>query len=115
MSLFAGLFRAALIALPIVAVTHAASAEGKAPPQKIAILDSNVASYLPLYVGIEQGFFAAHDLEVEHKVVANASYTIAGLTSGSAQIGGASPFPVLQAVEAGVDLVALATVRRRMI
>ena len=58
----------------------------------------------PIFVAIEEGFFAKRGLEVEMQP-GNGSVMIAGLSSNSLQISNPTVPTFLQAVDAGLDLV----------
>jgi NitT/TauT family transport system substrate-binding protein len=92
------------VALVIVVLTTPASA---ATP--IKFLYTTTASYLPLFVAEDQGFFASRGLDVELATVPNATYSTAALMSGSAQVATITPLVTLQADEAGLDLVMIAS------
>jgi NitT/TauT family transport system substrate-binding protein len=59
------------------------------------------------FVAKEQGFFAAHDLDVELKALRGGSVIVPGLVVGEIQIGTLAPPVFLQAVDGGIDLTAL--------
>src|SRR3954468_18606678 len=58
----------------------------------------------PIFVAIEEGFFAKRGLEVEMQP-GNGSVKIAGLSSNSLQISNPTVPTFLHAVDAGLDLV----------
>jgi NitT/TauT family transport system substrate-binding protein len=67
-----------------------------------------IVDELPMYVGVDQGFFKKRDLDVSGIVVANQGVLISSLASGSAELGSSVLVSMLPAVEAGIPLVAVA-------
>lgn len=67
-----------------------------------------IVDELPLYVGIDQGFFKKRDLDVTATPVANQGVLISALQSGSAEIGTSVLVSMLPAQEAGIKLAAIA-------
>ena len=61
-----------------------------------------------VFIAKDQGFFAKHGLDVDLLLIALNSNMPAALMGGSIQIGGPTPTVMLQAVEGGIDLVAVA-------
>ncbi len=78
----------------------------RAEPLRLAITNSGI--YLSAFVAQENGYFAAHGLDVTIEPVVITSTMPAALMSGSVQIAGPSTPVFLQAVDGGIDLVALA-------
>jgi NitT/TauT family transport system substrate-binding protein len=76
---------------------------------KIALLFSPTTGLLPSYVAKDQGIFAKHGLDVELTLLVNQGSVVAALVSGSVQIGTPSALAVLQAADAGLDVVFLAS------
>jgi NitT/TauT family transport system substrate-binding protein len=68
-----------------------------------------IVDELPLYVGIDQGFFKKRDLDVTGTPVANQGVLISALQSGSAEMGSSVLVSMLPAQEAGIALAAVAT------
>ena len=66
-----------------------------------------VVDFATLFIGVEEGFFKKRGLEVEPKFIPLNSTIPAALQSDSLQIGGPTPSVFLQAVDGGLDLVAL--------
>jgi ABC-type nitrate/sulfonate/bicarbonate transport system substrate-binding protein len=60
-----------------------------------------IVDELPLYVGIDQGFFKKRDLDVTGTPVANQGVLISALQSGSAEMGSSVLVSMLPAQEAG--------------
>lgn len=67
-----------------------------------------IVDELPMYVGVDQGFFKKRDLDVSGIVVANQGVLISSLASGSAELGSSVLVSMLPAVEAGIALAAVA-------
>ena len=78
-----------------------------AGPIPLNVVYMPVIDSLPLFVAQDQGFFSKHDLNVTMTGVANQSVVVSSLASGSAQIGTAITAVLLQADEAGLNLVVL--------
>ena len=68
-----------------------------------------IVDELPLYVGVDQGFFKKRDLDVSLIPVANQGVLISSLASGSAEMGSSVLVSMLPAQEAGIALAAVAT------
>jgi NitT/TauT family transport system substrate-binding protein len=68
-----------------------------------------IVDELPLYVGVDQGFFKKRDLDVSLIPVANQGVLISSLASGSAEMGSSVLVSMLPAQEAGIKLAAVAT------
>ena len=80
-----------------------------APAQtRISIGFTPNAEAATAFVAKEKGFFARRGLDVELVPVAINSTLPAALMSGSIQIGGTTPTVFIQAVDGGLDLVAVA-------
>ena len=92
---------AALLALTLG--SPAAWAEGT--PLKIGY--SPIGEFLPAFVAKDQGIFARHGLDVEFVSVALNSNIPAALMSKSVDVGGPNVAVFLQAVDGGLDLVAV--------
>jgi NitT/TauT family transport system substrate-binding protein len=75
---------------------------------KIALLFAPTTGLLPSYVAKDQGIFEKHGLDVELTLLVNQGSVVAALVSGSVQIGTPSALAVLQAADAGLDVVFLA-------
>ena len=74
---------------------------------KIVFGFTAVVDFASLFVAVEEGFFKTRNLEVEPKFIPLNSTIPAALQSDSLQVGGPTPSVFLQAVEGGLDLVAL--------
>ena len=68
-----------------------------------------IVDELPLYVGVDQGFFKKRDLDISLIPVANQGVLISSLASGSAEMGSSVLVSMLPAQEAGISLAAVAT------
>ena len=66
-----------------------------------------IADALPVFIAHERGLFARHGLDVT-MVAGNGATIPAVLVSGTAQIGQMPPTTLLEAAQAGIDLVAVA-------
>ncbi len=75
---------------------------------QIRVLFIPIVDVLPLYVGVDQGFFKKRDLDVSLTPVANQGVLISGLQSGSAEMGSSVLVSMLPAQEAGISLAAVA-------
>lgn len=87
---------AVLIATPVAAAT------------KVRVMYTAVSGYSASYVAKDQGFFEKRGLDVELIPAAHGGAIIAGVVSGSVEVGTPTPTVFLQAVEGGLDQVALA-------
>jgi NitT/TauT family transport system substrate-binding protein len=79
-----------------------------AAQSKIAIGHTPIGEVDALYVGIEQGYFGKHGLDVELMSSGINTTLAAALVGGSVQIAAPSPTVLLQAVDGGLDLVGIA-------
>jgi NitT/TauT family transport system substrate-binding protein len=81
-----------------------------APPEtsRLTITITSASNFIAGFVAIDQGMFAAHGLDVTMTPLAEGSAVIASVVSGSAQLGGPTTALYLQAVDSGLDLVAVA-------
>lgn len=98
-----GIFRLALLLLGLVA--SGACAQGVT---RVSIGYTASTDSVGLFVAQEQGFFKNHGLDVTLQQISLNSLLPAALQSDSVQIAGPSVSVVLQAVENGLDLVAIA-------
>ena len=89
--------------LLLIALTPAGA---RAEALRLAITNSGI--YLSAFVAQENGYFAAHGLDVTIEPVVITSTMPAALMSDSVEIAGPSTPVFLQAVDGGIDLVALA-------
>ncbi len=91
------------MALAGVLLSGAASAQ-----TKINLMYTAVSAYGAAFVAKDQGFFAKRGLDVDLTMTTNGSLIMAAIMSGSIQIGTPTPTVFLQAIDGGVDGVALA-------
>lgn len=77
-----------------------------APPVLLGY--SAVTDFAPIFVAATEGFFRQRKLDIELRFVPVNSTIPAALQSDALQIGGPTPSGFLQAVEGGLDLVAIA-------
>lgn len=75
---------------------------------KIRLMYTAVTGYAASYVAKDQGFFEKRGLDVELILAAHGGAIIAGVVSGSAEVGTPTPTVFLQAIDGGLDQVALA-------
>ena len=92
------------LALAGLAAVTAAQAQ-----TKIVIGYTAVPDFAAAFIAKERGFFAKRRLDVELQLITLTSNVPAAVLSGSVQIGGTTPPVLLQAVDGGLDLVALAS------
>ena len=79
-----------------------------AAPVRVNVGYTNTISCAGLFIAADQGFFARRGLAVNLVLIALNSTIPAALVGGSVQIGAATPPVLLQAVDGGLDLVAVA-------
>lgn len=96
---------AALLALPTWPALHARAQTQTQTP--ISYGYSAVSDFATVFVGVEQGLFQRRGLALQPTFIPLNPTIIPGLQSGSLQIGGPTPTGLLQAVDAGLDLVVL--------
>ncbi|MDB5406083.1 MAG: hypothetical protein JWL84_995 [Rhodospirillales bacterium] len=96
------------LTLAATALAALLTAPAASAATKIALLFAPTTGLLPSYVAKDQGIFAKHGLDVELTLLVNQGSVVAALVSGSVQIGTPSALAVLQAVDAGLDVVFLA-------
>jgi NitT/TauT family transport system substrate-binding protein len=78
--------------------------------ETIRIGYSNIAGdELPVWVALDQGYFARHGLNVDAQLLSGGANTVAGLLSGQIQIAQAGGSEALNASANGADLVVVAT------
>jgi NitT/TauT family transport system substrate-binding protein len=76
---------------------------------KITIGYTAVPDFAAAFIAKEQGFFAKHQLDVTLQQLPLTSNVPPALVSNSIQIGGTTPPVLLQAIDSGLDLVAVGT------
>ena len=92
----------------VVAAALALWCAGIAVAQPIQVGYTASADFFPLFIAREEGFFAKRGLDVEPVLLTLNSVIPQALMANSLQIGGATPSVFLQAVDGGIDLVAIA-------
>jgi ABC-type taurine transport system substrate-binding protein len=95
---------ARLVVAAALALAHAAVAMA----EPIHVGYTAVGDFFPLFIAKEEGFFAKRGLDVEPVLVPLNPIIPQALMANSLQIGGATPSIFLQAVDGGIDLVAIA-------
>jgi NitT/TauT family transport system substrate-binding protein len=106
-----GNLRSALIgAVGIVGLLASAGAQAQT---KITVGYTAAGEFLPVFVAKEKGLFEKRGLDVTLTRVALASTVPAALISNSVQIGTGTGPGLLQAVEGGLDLVAVSAAARQ--
>ena len=91
---------AACIALATVTAAEAAT--------KVRVMYTAVAPYASAFIAKDQGFFEKRGLDVELILAANGSVIVAGVVSGNVEVGTPTPTVFLQAVDSGLDQIAIA-------
>jgi len=81
---------------------------GPARAEPVVLGYTAVNEYMAAFVAAEQGFFAAHGVEVSLQMLPNGGVIPPGLVSNTLQIGGITAPLLLQAVSGGLDLVLIA-------
>ncbi|PCH98270.1 MAG: metal ABC transporter substrate-binding protein, partial [Rhodobacteraceae bacterium] len=85
-----------------------AVAIGLAPPAMaqtdVTLMYTATAPFVAAFVAKDQGFFEKNGINVTMQLGQNGSVVLAGVVSGSAQVGIPTPTVVFQAVENGLDL-----------
>lgn len=101
----------ALIAaiLPALASVRAVA---QPPLLKLELGTLNAHDFDPAFVALDRGFFAQHGLDVTITRIASVGNVPPALFSNSVNIAPASPVALLQAAEAGLDLVGIAGAAR---
>ncbi len=100
-------FCAALsLALGISSSTPATAQTGKAPV-KITLGYTPVAETVAAYAALKEGYFKANGLDVNFLLVNNSAILANSLVAGSIDIASMTPSVFLQAVDNGIDLVAV--------
>lgn len=96
--------RAIILALSLLAFVVAPAAAAT----KVRVMYTAVSGYSSAYIAKDQGFFEKRDLDVELILAPQGGAIIEGLVSGSAEIGTPTPTVFLQALDSGLDQVAIA-------
>jgi NitT/TauT family transport system substrate-binding protein len=79
-----------------------------AAPVQLSVGYTNTISCTGLFIAADQGLFTKRGLDVRLVLIALNSTIPSALVGGSVQIGSATPTVLLQAVDGGLDLVAVA-------
>lgn len=90
----------------VLALTPTAPAVAQAPT-KIRVGVQPISDYVTAYVAKDAGIFAKHGLDAEVQNIALSTLVTAGLVSGNLDIATPSAVDFLQAVDGGLDLVAI--------
>jgi NitT/TauT family transport system substrate-binding protein len=93
---------AAALSLAALSVVTGASAD-----TKIRVGQTPAASLAASYLAQEKGFYAKRGIEVELQVINLNSNVPPALVAGSSDIAGAATTVLLQAIDSGIDLVAV--------
>lgn len=91
-----------LFATALIPTAHAAS------PTKIVVSYTATPEFGAIFVAKEEGYFDKHGLDVTLQLIPVSPNVPAAVVSESVQIGGTTPPILLQAVDSGLDLVAVA-------
>jgi NitT/TauT family transport system substrate-binding protein len=76
--------------------------------QKLKMLYTTVTGFTAAYVAQEQGFFKKHGVDMEFVVTNSSGNNPPAMVSGSVQVGGPTMPTILQANDAGLDIVVFA-------
>ena len=98
--------------IALIIVIHVTGAQ--AAPTRLDVGIAVATDMLPIYVALDEGFFAAHGLDVNATKLAVPSVGPVSLMSGGLQIAMANAPILLQAVEGGLDLVAVSAASRHV-
>jgi NitT/TauT family transport system substrate-binding protein len=79
---------------------------------KIKLLYTASPPFLASFVAQDQGFFGKRGLDLELELVATGGTIVPAMVGGSAQIGGPTATVLLQANEAGLEVLALAAAEK---
>ena len=97
------------IAVAIAATVLAWSGTSAAQEvQKIKMLYTTVTGFTAAYVAQEQGFFKKHGVDMEFVVTNSSGNNPPAMVSGSVQVGGPTMPTILEANDAGLDIVVFA-------
>lgn len=101
------IIRTAIVAAAALSL-HAIAADGAAAADKIVIGCTATTDCASAAVAVDEGIFKKNGLDAEMQLIGLNSNIPAALLSNSIQIGGPTPSVFLQAVDGGLDLVAVA-------
>jgi NitT/TauT family transport system substrate-binding protein len=91
-----------------LAISGIAAGGPAAAQQKIKMMYTAVNGFSAAYVAQEQGFFKKHGVDVEFILTPSSGNNPPALVSGSVQLAGPTMTTLLQANDAGLDLVVIA-------
>ena len=97
------IWQAACFGLALIGSTASHAAE------KVTIMYTATAPYMASFIAKEQGFFAKRGIDADFQLAANGSVIVSALVAGSVQVGTPTPSVFVQAVDNGIDVVALAS------
>lgn len=70
----------------------------------VTMLYTATTGFMTAWVATDKGFFAAEGIDVDLQLAQNGSVIVAGIVSGSAQVGLPTPTVALQAIDNGLEL-----------
>ena len=97
------------IALLLTLLLGFGAANSAAGSEKLTLLYSPTTGLMPSYIAKDHGIFEKHGLDVDLLLLTNQGAVISALMGGSAQIVTPSALAVIQAQEAGLDVVFVAS------
>jgi NitT/TauT family transport system substrate-binding protein len=77
--------------------------------EKLSVLFAPTTGLMPSYTAKDEGIFERHGLDVDLALLTNQGAVISALIAGTAQIGTPSALAVIQANDAGLDMVFVAS------
>lgn len=95
-------------ALSLVATLPLAASLRAQPRTRITYGYTPVTDFASVFVAADQGYFSARGIDIELKLIPLNSTIPAAIEAGSLQLGGPTPSVFLQAVDGGLDQVAVA-------
>ena len=96
------------LGIAIAGLALLAPLAGQAETLRVGNPSPQAFSFIPIDVGLDQGIFKKHGLDAEMVLIGINSNIPAAILSNSIQIGGPTSTVFLQAVDGGLDLVAVA-------
>ena len=106
--------RTLLLSGAVAAISAASAALPATAQTKINVAHVFANDFLPMFMAKENGCFAKRNLDVTLTLIPIINNIPATIIAGSTQIGVTTPTVMLQAVENGLDLVAVAGSSRMM-
>jgi len=92
----------------VLALTIAITlAHGAAAQTKVKFGFTGLSDIVPVFAAKEEGIFARHGIDAELQLLNNGAVITAGLAGNSIDVGTLAPPVFLQAVDGGIELVAL--------